>query len=76
LLLFEKLAVLILTLLKMFTDAQTFLGLTAMYLIMAVTIFMMLFQESYENYQSMLYAFRTLFDAMLGSYNHISTSDD
>ena len=75
-LLFKPIAMLILTLIKMFADAKTFGILMVMYLSLALTVFMLLFQENSINYQSMLYSFRSLFDAMLGNYSHISTSDD
>ena len=71
-LLFKAIANLLLTLAKMMKDAETFIYLAVMYLSLTVVLFMMIFQEVYINYQSFLYSFRSLFDALLGNYSHIS----
>ena len=71
-LLFKAIANLLLTLIKMLKDAETFIYLAVMYLALMVVVFMVVFQEVYINYQSFLYAFRSLFDALLGNYSHMS----
>jgi hypothetical protein len=75
-LLFKSIANLLLTLMKMMTDAETFFYLAIMYLSIIVVVFMMIFQEICENYQGFMYSFRSLFDAFLGNYSNISSSSD
>jgi hypothetical protein len=61
---------LIMTIIKMVGSATTFLFILFIYLLVFSCIMMVLFQESSINYSSQIYAIRTLFDAMMGTYDY------
>lgn len=52
----------------MLGSATTFLFIIAMYLLIVSSVAVTLFQEASITYSSMPYAIRTMFDAMMGTY--------
>ena len=67
---------LILTLIKMLGSATWFLMLTVIYLNFVTPIFAILFQEDSIVYVDSIAVLRTLFDAMMGSYNYSVSEDE
>lgn len=66
----ESLSKLLITIVKMMGSATTFLFILFFYLVIMGTIAMTLFQESSITYSTPIFALRTVFDAMCGSYSY------
>jgi hypothetical protein len=66
---------LIMTLVRMLIDTLSFIFLVCCYLLIAATIFTMLFQTDMpDSYGTLSLSYRTLFTALTGSYSYTSDS--
>lgn len=75
-LMIRQISKLIMTLVKMLYDSISFIFIVSCYLLVASTIFTMLFQEDMPvKYGSLSMSFRTLFDALIGAYTYSDRSN-
>ena len=58
------------TIYEMLGSASTFLFIVLCYLVIMTLVALALFQEAKEEYESLFYILRTLFDALMGTYDY------